>query len=143
MSDIIDLEAGIPRGENPKSRKLRMTGWLKKAFSDSEAPDFVENAAPGDISTSDTHPHNMILSKTRHTLDFGGNDHYPVIDLDGPVRVVPSSTIGHYHLFIDKTCSWDDYIVFLKAAERIGLLEPGYVRASIARGYTCAFIQEY
>lgn len=62
--------------------------------------------------------------------------HRPVLDIDMPIAVVPSSTPGHYHLFIDKEMSWNDYSRLLGVLAEVGILEPGYVGASLARKAT-------
>lgn len=59
--------------------------------------------------------------------------HVVALDIDVPARLVPSSTPGHHHLHIDVKCSWEDYAEFLRAAEKIGIIEPGYLGASLAR----------
>lgn len=65
-----------------------------------------------------------------------GGYHDVLIDVDRDVVLVPSSTAGHFHLYIPLGCPWDDYLNFLKAAARIGLVEEGYVSASESRGAT-------
>ena len=60
--------------------------------------------------------------------------HYPVLDLDFPARLTPSETPGHFHLAIDQAVEWDAYVAVLEALGAAGLLEPGYVTASIDRG---------
>lgn len=63
--------------------------------------------------------------------------HYPVLDLDGiALEVRDSGTPGHTHLLIDHPIPWDDYAQLLRALAKAGLLEPGYVEASIDRGHT-------
>lgn len=63
--------------------------------------------------------------------------HYPVLDLDGiPLEVRDSGTPGHVHLLIDHPVRWDDYELLLLALLGCGLLEEGYVNASIERGHT-------
>lgn len=62
--------------------------------------------------------------------------HAPVIDVDIPIHVVPSSQLGHYHLYIDKEISWSNYVRILKALESAGIIESGYLKASLERGYT-------
>jgi len=59
--------------------------------------------------------------------------HVVALDVDVPARLIPSSTEGHSHLHIDVKCSWEDYVDFLRAAEKIGIIEPGYVNVSIER----------
>lgn len=62
--------------------------------------------------------------------------HKPVLDIDMPVMLVPSSTRGHNHLYIDAPMSWDHYAKLLKVLGEVGILEPGYVRASLYREST-------
>jgi len=62
--------------------------------------------------------------------------HRPVLDLDVPAFLVPSSTPGHSHLYLD--VEMDDAIFWrlLEVLADAGVLEPGYVRACQSRGYT-------
>lgn len=63
-----------------------------------------------------------------------GTDHHTVmLDLDVPAVLVPSSTPGHSHLYVDVAMPWRQYRRFLKAAYRAGLIEEGYYQASISR----------
>lgn len=62
--------------------------------------------------------------------------HRPVLDLDFPAVVVPSTTPGHGHLYLDKVLTWSQYVELLEVLGRVGILEPGYVSASIAREFT-------
>lgn len=64
------------------------------------------------------------------------NMHKPVLDIDMPVKVYPSTTKGHYHLYIDKVMTWGQYKKLLKALAKAGIIETGYVGASKARGFT-------
>lgn len=62
--------------------------------------------------------------------------HMPVLDIDVPAKLVPSSTNGHHHLYVDVVCEWDAYVRLLEAMRDCRILEAGYVAASIARGAT-------
>jgi len=62
--------------------------------------------------------------------------HRPIVDLDLPAALVPSSTPGHFHLYIDKPMSWAKYAALLEAFEAAGLIETGYLFASLERGHT-------
>ena len=64
------------------------------------------------------------------------NMHKPVLDIDMPVKVLPSTTKGHFHLYIDKVMTWGQYKKLLKALAKAGIIETGYVGASEARGFT-------
>lgn len=56
--------------------------------------------------------------------------HKPVLDLDMDVLVVPSSTPGHHHLYIDKAMPWPEYSLLMNVLAHVGILQTGYVRAS-------------
>lgn len=62
--------------------------------------------------------------------------HRPVLDLDFPARLVPSTTDGHYHLYLDKPMTWTVYVNLLRALAEAGIIERGYANASIQRGYS-------
>ena len=79
------------------------------------------------------HEANLITSKVKSLY---GNRHAPVLDIDVPHKLVPSSTEGHAHLYIDVECDWSDYVAFLRAAVKIGLIEYGYAEASITKGFS-------
>ena len=73
---------------------------------------------------------NVVSSDSRINPDV----HYPVIDLDVPVYLVPSSTPGHSHLYINVGMTFEDYTRILLALAQAGVVEDGYVEASIRRG---------
>jgi hypothetical protein len=62
--------------------------------------------------------------------DYMGK-HCPVLDLDVPALLVPSSTVGNNHLYIRKPMSWHHYTMLLQTLCYVGLLEDGYVGASL------------
>lgn len=62
--------------------------------------------------------------------------HKPVLDIDLPVKVVPSTTKGHFHLYIDKEMSWKKYLKLLDVLVEVGIIEDGYAGASEQRGFT-------
>lgn len=62
--------------------------------------------------------------------------HTVALDLDVPAVLVPSSTPGHSHLYIDAEMTWEQYQKLLTALAEAGVVEGGYVGASIARGHT-------
>jgi hypothetical protein len=66
----------------------------------------------------------------------GPTMHRLVIDIDHRIKVVESTTPGHFHLYIDVPMSWDRALGVLTAMADAGVVEPGYVAASKARGYT-------
>lgn len=62
--------------------------------------------------------------------------HAPVLDIDIPCALIPSSTPGHFHLLIEKPLSWRGYRRLLKALGRAGIVEHQFVKASLVRGYS-------
>lgn len=62
--------------------------------------------------------------------------HRPVLDLDFDVRVVPSSTPGHHHLYIDRFLRWDQYLALLEALATAGIVQHGFVKGARDRGHT-------
>lgn len=62
--------------------------------------------------------------------------HIPVLDLDMDAMLLPSSTPGHHHLFIDKPMTWKQYKKLLDVMAEVGILEPGYVGVSKKRKRT-------
>jgi hypothetical protein len=74
---------------------------------------------------------NIITSEVQNT-----SMHAPVLDIDMPCALVPSSTPGHFHLLIEKGLTWRQYRRLLRALGRAGILERGFVHRSIARRYS-------
>ena len=62
--------------------------------------------------------------------------HRPVLDIDIPARLIPSSTPGHHHLYLDVDMPWDKYEALLKALADAGVIEQGYLLAALDRGAT-------
>lgn len=62
--------------------------------------------------------------------------HKPVLDIDLPVIVLPSSTEGHHHLFIDKVLTWEQYVELLDVLVKVGIVQEGFRNASVSRKHT-------
>lgn len=62
--------------------------------------------------------------------------HYPVIDIDFPAYVVPSSTPGHVHLYIEKGLPWAVYSKLLIALADAHIIQEGYLNACLQRHMT-------
>ena len=60
--------------------------------------------------------------------------HAPVLDIDFEAKLLPSTTPGHYHLYLDKEMRWDTYVFLLRALATAGVIEWGFYHLSIARG---------
>lgn len=66
----------------------------------------------------------------------GQGIHKPVLDFDFPCRLIPSSTEGNFHLYIDRPIAWDTYEKLLLALKEANLLQPGFVKNSVERKAT-------
>ena len=62
--------------------------------------------------------------------------HKPLLDLDIPVVLVPSTTPGHSHLYIDQPVYWYKYQHLLTVLKDLGILQEGYVNGAFNRGYS-------
>lgn len=65
-----------------------------------------------------------------------GMYHRPVIDIDFESALVPSSTPGHYHLYIDKLIPSQDYFDLLDALAKVELVQPAVAKYARERGYS-------
>lgn len=75
-------------------------------------------------------------------LDFGGyRASAQMLDMLGlnvivPGKVVPSSTVGHHHLYLDIEMEWDDYERLLRVLADAGYVEREYHEMSVHRKKT-------
>lgn len=80
-----------------------------------------------DIATADA-----VTSVDRVFTNF----HKPVLDIDFPAALIPSSTPGHFHLYLDRDLTWDQYCKLLYALEDANIIQPEFRRLAFERGYT-------
>lgn len=108
----------------------RLTGYVNfKAPLEGEEKQY---GRPVDFD-AEPERHNTITSKT----DSDNEDtHLPVIDLDFPVALVPSSTEGHFHLYINKPTDLMKFDAVLEAMVDAGWVEAGYYYAFRRRMYS-------
>ncbi len=62
--------------------------------------------------------------------------HRPVIDIDHGAQLVPSSSPGHHHLYLDTGMEWPEYLALLRALRDAGVLSGFFVKAAEIRGQT-------
>lgn len=105
-----------------EAKEIKRTYWLvnfdKKEYGDVDRVKTTETTA------------NAVSS----LLEDG--THAPAIDIDLPCRLVPSSTKGKFHLYIDHPTSWFRYRVMLWAMWKAGYVEKGYYKVSVQRKAT-------
>ena len=63
----------------------------------------------------------------------GARFHTIMLDLDVPATLVPSSTEGHTHLYIDVVVGWRRYRKLLRQLAKAGVIEEGFYKASLSR----------
>lgn len=115
------------------NRILARLTWKAKAldtFSGSAAP-FGDVAADGPVTDQ---WEKTTLVTSAHADNSG--KHWPVIDIDMPCYLIPSSTPGHGHLVIEHDMEWDAYLKLLDALVEAGIVQPGYRDASKSRKYS-------
>lgn len=105
-----------------------------------ELEDYVEGVKDEREVTPQLGDAEAVSSRWRTMYPFDGYDqdnrHAVLLDLDVPAYLVKSSTEGHSHLYVQVVAPWEDYVEFLNAAAKIGMLEQGYVNACVERGAT-------
>lgn len=87
-----------------------------------------------DRTAAPIHMSNVLSSEISDGANRG--QHTLALDIDLPTVLIPSSTPGHFHLLIDHPMSWATYTEILEVLGRAGILEGGYVSASVGRGHT-------
>lgn len=121
----------------------KRTVWMKKEL-DTDAGAFGD---PGDLAGAFSEKefteiqYSPAHQTTRDSFNLIGSltetgTHMPVIDLDIPARLIPSSTHGHHHLYIDKELTKEQYDELLFVMHKIGLIETGVYRAFCQSGLT-------
>lgn len=75
----------------------------------------------------------LVEANSVGSLHIASGMHKPVLDIDMPALLVPSSTRGHSHLYIDAPMDWPDYSMLLKTLAAVGIIERGFMQASIKR----------
>lgn len=97
-----------------------------------------QQGLPGDQQNNQVVPFgeaDCIISRTS-TEYFGQVQHAPVIDIDVPCRLEPSTTPGHFHLYIDMFMDYGLLSQLLWAMVNAGIVEQGYAEVSDHRGYS-------
>lgn len=63
--------------------------------------------------------------------ELASGNHMPVIDCDYGIQAIPSSTPGHYHLYIDQELSWQQYKALLDGFLTAGLIQKAWYENAI------------
>lgn len=95
-----------------------------------------KEGAEGCVVVTDLSEANVVSSIVPRPSGMSERTHRPVLDLDIPAFLVPSSTPGHSHLYIDHEVPDEAFWRLCDALAEAGILQEGYVAASKSRGYT-------
>ena len=120
-----------------ETRELPLTGQMYaqvERFGTSDSPDDPVGNSDSELLTSklDDPGVNLITSATADDVLI----HKVVLDIDFPAKLIPSSTPGHFHLYVDCPIPKDKYIAMVNAMAAAGLVQEGYAGAAERRGYT-------
>lgn len=97
-----------------------------------------DGAQDGRESASSLGEGNVITSRYANLPAGHEPRHAIVLDIDHPSWLIPSTTPNHYHLYIDVPGGVDEssYFALLDLLGRFGIIERGYAKVSMNRGYT-------
>jgi hypothetical protein len=122
VREIHDLleQASLTEENVPPHRLYYMTRVIEDpGYSSVEK---LETATKGEAD--------LVASKTL------GGKHAPTLDIDMPCRLVPSSTPGHFHLYIDMEMSEKHYKKLLAVLVEVGIVEEGFAQMLERKGAT-------
>ena len=119
VSTVYELPAPAPR-------TLHIANLDAHEYKEGEHPERTR-----DISAA-----NIVSSIDGGHVPGSSARHWPVLDLDIPAVLVPSSTPGHSHLYVDVAVPDGIFWDLCDALAAAGILQPGYVSACKSRGFT-------
>lgn len=114
---VLDIDHAVSVEKAPGGSVLRL--WLTLTHVETYNLAQALDAAGLGVSGAYTAPNHVTLTLTARAF------------------VVPSTTPGHGHLYVDHAMPWENYQKLLNNLVDYGVLEPGYVGASEERGWTC------
>lgn len=114
-----------------------LTPYFVRDWGNDDSDDKDSNRPSDREQVSSLHQANVMTS-LRESDDILQDDkaHALVIDIDHPSWLIPSTTPGHYHLYVDVSIDDSQYWRLVEALAESGVVERGYYGASKARGFT-------
>lgn len=112
----------------------RLTPYFVKDWGNDDSDDKSNNRSSDREKVTSVDRANVMTSL--HREDFLGETHALVLDIDHDSWLMPSTTPGHYHLYVDVEIEPDKYWALLDALAEAGVIERGYAGASKQRGFT-------
>lgn len=119
-------------------RLLDQATWIRKPDWRSNSQGGAESQANGDTVTETVVQAGDVTAQAVASTDAISDLHAIILDIDVPAALIPSSTPGHAHLYIDRWVRWDDYVELLAALVKCGVIEKGFYDMSYQRGATYA-----
>jgi hypothetical protein len=95
-----------------------------------------ENGGMDEREPADMFDGANVVSSRRTDITTGVERHAVLLDLDVPAWLIPSSTEGHSHLYIDVKCGRSAYFRLLDALAECNVIERGYADVSKRKGGT-------
>jgi hypothetical protein len=114
--------------DQPEWTKSQETSFCAKLDDDSG-----QGPVNKDYVDTDYEHANLVTSAI---IGTGRTKHKPLLDIDLPCVLLPSSTEGHFHLFIDKEIPHEKYLVLIHSLEDCGIIEAGIRRQMTDLGRT-------
>ncbi len=115
---------------------MKRSFWLCKRLDDPGTFEEKVEHTNERVETSERKA-NLVGSRVQGATPGAELDwHMPVLDIDIPAQLIPSTTEGHHHLYLDVVIPWDKYERLLLSLEECGIIEEGYSDASRRRKQT-------
>jgi len=54
-----------------------------------------------------------------------------ILEVEFPIQLIPSTTSRHYHLYLDRKISWEQYVMVLEVAQGADIINRGFYEMSI------------
>jgi hypothetical protein len=115
-----------------RSKAVRKFRKIAEADLDKDSDD--PTSIIGEEVAEVLHDVDVVTSEAQNPGWLG--KHFPVIDIDVPIYVVPSNGPHRYALFIDHPVRADDYFNLLDALATAGIVEVGFAEVARKRGYS-------
>lgn len=118
--------------------KVGLAQQARKVLRSHEEANTISSALLEDVkyTTAPAGPGSAAAVRAEKAVREPTGTHTIALDIDHRVRVVPSSTPGNSHLYIDVELEWEQYEKLLDVLGEIGVVQPGYVAASKRRKAT-------
>lgn len=107
--------------------RMARLGWLK--LDALEASDLDPRFADGRGPDTRVSGRSLVASLQEAVLSGAGVDAY--LDFAVPVRLLPSSSRKHFHLYVDAEIGWDEYRGLLEELCDAGLIGPDWYRLAL------------